>query len=140
MFCSFLHKKCTELGLITHIATPTSLDIPSRIVHLSTSASSSSPSSLSFDQLLLSAGPWSASLARTLHLPIPPIYNLPGHSILIRPSKSQTDSFDPCSECESVFAGLTGKSIGIEAADAEASTGGGEKRGGYTRSIEFVTR
>lgn len=132
MFCAFLHAKCMELGLITHIATPTRLNLAARLLNISTR-----PDPIPFTHLLLCAGPWSAPTARSLGLPIPPISNLPGHSIILRP---KVGDVDPCAVTESVFAGLSGRSIGVEAADAEPSTGGKEKSGGYTPSIEFVTR
>jgi glycine/D-amino acid oxidase-like deaminating enzyme len=135
MFCAFLHARCTELGLITHIATPTSLDQGTRTVHIT---SAKGELAVPYDRLIFSVGPWSAPTARSLGLPVPPVSNLPGHSILIRPARD--GGFDPCAETETVFAGLSGRRTGTEAADAEPSTGGVERNGGYTRSVEFVTR
>lgn len=38
--------------------------------------------------LILTAGPWTAQVASTLNItPFPPIINLPGHSVLIRPAR-----------------------------------------------------
>ena len=134
MFCRFFHEKCKELGLITYIATPTSLPQDSQTLHL---VSEEGPRTVKYDKLVLTAGPWTAALASTLGLPVPRISNLPGHSILIRP---RPDTFDPCSESQTVFAGLSGKGVGLEAAFTEESTTGKEKVGGYTRSVEFATR
>ena len=134
MFCSFLHEKCTELGMRTFIGTPISLDSTNHNLYI---VLDSSTRSFPFEQLVLCAGPWSALTAQTLGLPVPPISNIPGHSILIRP---RANDFDPCAVCESAFAGLSPGSIGTEAADADPVTGGASKNSGYTRSIEFVTR
>jgi len=98
---------------------------------------STSTSPTGFTDILLSAGPWSAPTARSFGLPIPPVSNLPRHSTIVRPKEA---GFEPCKETETVFAGLSARSIGLEAADAEESTAGAEKSGGYTQSIEFITR
>jgi len=72
-----------------------------------------------FDKLVIAAGPWSAQVCETLSLPKIPISNLPGHSLLIRPSLySYVPAHATSSETKeipagAVFAGIDGGVGGV---------------------------
>lgn len=53
--------------------------------------------------IILTAGPWTAQVASTLGIsPVPPITNMPGHSVLVRPPRGSTLS------ATAVFASIYG--------------------------------
>ncbi|GAA5895075.1 NAD(P)/FAD-dependent oxidoreductase [Sporobolomyces salmoneus] len=108
-----------------------------------------SPSAIdiSFDKLVIAAGPWSAHVCEQLNLPQIPITCLPGHSLLIRPC---LDSFVPSESTnrakelpsEAVFAGIDGAASGVHGESFGLARGlsEDEKRRGYTRAPEFFVR
>ncbi|KPV76733.1 uncharacterized protein RHOBADRAFT_51732, partial [Rhodotorula graminis WP1] len=114
------------------------------------SPSSSRPStsilSLSVDRLVVAAGPWSAAVLSTLNLPPVPLTNLPGHSLLIRPSLAgftpRPGSSSTALPPEAVFAGISGAVGGVHASTSGLARGltPDEKREGFTRSPEFFVR
>ncbi|GAA5957247.1 hypothetical protein JCM3765_000403 [Sporobolomyces pararoseus] len=121
------------------------------------STNSASLLDIPFDKIVVAAGPWSAQVCEQLKLPPVPITNLPGHSLLIRPS---LDSYIPLSSSSSsesaenrtiekkelpsgaVFAGIDGGVGGVHG-DAFGLARGlseEEKQRGYTRAPEFFVR
>ncbi|GAA6041708.1 hypothetical protein JCM8097_003093 [Rhodosporidiobolus ruineniae] len=107
----------------------------------SSSSSAPSPVTLSFNKLVVAAGPWSGEVCKQLGLPAIPLTNLPGHSLLIRPSLSgyQGGSELPS---EAVFAGIAGAVGGVHASTSGLARGltEEEKKEGYTRSPEMFVR
>ncbi|BGP37043.1 hypothetical protein JCM10449v2_000947 [Rhodotorula kratochvilovae] len=102
------------------------------------------PLSLPLDRLLVAAGPWSAAVLSTLGLPSIPLTNLPGHSLLIRPSLA---GYTPAPgstalPSEAVFAGISGAVGGVHASTSGLARGltDEEKSEGYTRSPELFVR
>lgn len=127
--------------MITHLATPVSIERTGESRTLL--VDDPSIPGIPLDKLLLAAGPWTAHVAKKLGLPVPAITNIPGHSIILRPADSESDSpssSHPPEAGETFFAGISGEVGPSETADAGSGTGGGEKLGGYTPSIEFCTR
>ncbi|GAA5870599.1 hypothetical protein JCM16303_001530 [Sporobolomyces ruberrimus] len=107
--------------------------------------------SLPFDKLVIAAGPWSAQVCDELELPSIPITNLPGHSLLIRPSlksyvplSSSSSRSDSEKELPSgaVFAGIDGGVGGVHGDSFGLARGLSEeeKSRGYTRAPEFFVR
>ncbi|GAA5927723.1 hypothetical protein JCM10213_000876 [Rhodosporidiobolus nylandii] len=113
-------------------------------------SSSSAPTLLALDKLVIAAGPWSAAVCSQLALPPIPLSNLPGHSLLIRPSLS---GYTPPSAAtttdgrvalpsEALFAGISGAVGGVHASTSGLARGltEEEKAEGYTRSPELFVR
>ncbi|GAA5892172.1 hypothetical protein JCM8208_001462 [Rhodotorula glutinis] len=107
---------------------------------------STSTLSLTLDRLVVAAGPWSAAVLSTLNLPPIPLTNLPGHSLLIRPSLTgfvpRPDASSTALPPEAVFAGISGAVGGVHASTSGLARGltPDEKREGFTRSPEFFVR
>lgn len=108
--------------------------------------STSSPIRIPYDSLVIAAGPWSAQVCGQLGLPSIPITNLPGHSLLIRPS---LDSYVPPDSADSrelpsgaVFAGIDGGVGGVHGDSFGLARGlsDEERDRGYTRAPEFFVR
>ncbi|BGP13121.1 hypothetical protein JCM10213v2_001040 [Rhodosporidiobolus nylandii] len=110
----------------------------------------SAPTLLALDKLVIAAGPWSAAVCSQLALPPIPLSNLPGHSLLIRPSLS---GYTPPSAAtttdgrvalpsEALFAGISGAVGGVHASTSGLARGltEEEKAEGYTRSPELFVR
>lgn len=110
----------------------------------STSSSRPSPISVALDRLVIAAGPWSAAVCSTLGLPPIPLTNLPGHSLLIRPSLSGYSPHPGTTTLPSqaVFAGISGAVGGVHASTSGLARGltPEEKAEGFTRSPEFFVR
>jgi glycine/D-amino acid oxidase-like deaminating enzyme len=70
---------------------PESIDIQFRTPD-GTYTSSSENSTLPCNDLIVTAGPWTSHVLKILGLPSLPIGNLPGHSIIVRPSAGTTIS------------------------------------------------
>jgi glycine/D-amino acid oxidase-like deaminating enzyme len=106
---------------------------------------SGSKESITFTELIIAAGPWSAVVCKQLRLPPIALTNLPGHSLLIRPALSAVGLNKDTDELPSgaVFAG-----IGEDAhMGVEAATGGtgrhlneAELALGYTDAPELFPR
>lgn len=75
------------------------------------------PTTLPFTKLLIAAGPWSGDLCAKLGLPPLPLVNLPGHSLLIRPSLAAVRMKEGDSlPSGAVFAGIGDAVSGVHAA------------------------
>ncbi|GAA6038057.1 hypothetical protein JCM8097_007521 [Rhodosporidiobolus ruineniae] len=116
------------------------------LVHLTpdpTSSTTSSASSilLPFTKLVIAAGPWSGAVCTEFGLSAIPLTNLPGHSLLIRPSLSGYLGGDELPS-EAVFAGIAGAVGGVHASTSGLARGltDEEKKEGYTRSPELFCR
>ncbi|GAA6007988.1 hypothetical protein JCM11491_006567 [Sporobolomyces phaffii] len=139
------------------VASPGSdLDAPGRSTltfssHAFDGDASPSENVIPFDKLVVAAGPWSAQVCDKLSLPSIPITNLPGHSLLIRPSlesyvpaDGSTTTGTDRKELPSgaVFAGIDGGVGGVHGESFGLARGlsDEEKRRGYTRAPEFFVR
>lgn len=124
-----MHSECTKRGLRTVIASPISR---SKTV-LKTTAGD-----ISFDRLLIAAGPWTPDVCDTLRLPRAPISSLPGHSIQIRPALPKGYTKLPY---EALFCGIgeAGDVVNsIGAADVpDYKRGSWERTQGWTTTVEF---
>ena len=96
---------------------------------------------LDLTAVVVCAGPWTAALCARLGLPVPPISNLPGHSLLIRPSLSAVCRATPL-PVGAIFAGINGAEGGVH-----ASTSGearhltpAERAEGHTKAPELFAR
>ncbi|SCZ92647.1 BZ3500_MvSof-1268-A1-R1_Chr5-2g08065 [Microbotryum saponariae] len=92
--------------------------------------------SIPVSKLVICAGPWSSILCSTLQLPKLHLINLPGHSLLIRPSPGSPIS------AEAVFAGINGAEVGIQAATSGLARDltPEEVAQGFTKAPELFTR
>lgn len=138
-----MHEECTRLGLVTHLAEPLqSASSSSKSITLR-SLSTNSIFSLPYSSLVIAAGPWSNKVCNTLALPSIALSNLPGHSILLRPSLSAV-KIDPSSQLPSaaVFAGISTTAIGVHASTSGVarSLTASERDQGYTASPELFPR
>ncbi|GAA5850835.1 hypothetical protein JCM9279_003941 [Rhodotorula babjevae] len=155
-FCTTLHghlstafpgRFSTVFGRATSLSP---LDSSSRrTITIAQHADRPSPSStltVTLDRLVVAAGPWSAAVLSTLNLPRIPLTNLPGHSLLIRPSLAgftpRPGSSSTALPPEAVFAGISGAIGGVHASTSGLARGltPEEKREGFTRSPEFFVR
>lgn len=101
---------------------------------------SAAPLSLAVHHIVVCAGPWSAPLCAKLKLPIPPISNLPGHSLLIRPSLSAVKLSSPSLPIDAVFAGINGAQGGVHQDKPTALTAAEQDVAAFTPAPEFFVR
>lgn len=142
-FCQTLHAHLTKnpafttlfgepLALATH--SPTSHTLTVLPHHAAT------PTTLALTHVVITAGPWSAALCAKLRLPVPPISNLPGHSLILRPALAAVGRDSPL-PVGAVFAGINGAEGGVplpgETAHHLTAT---EIAQGFTASPEFFPR
>ena len=131
-FCQYIYERCLDLGLEVHVGRPIRKSAAKDI--LTIRQASGKDVTVAYTQLVLAAGPWSATAAKDLLYPPPSISNLPGHSVVIRP-RYPIDQLG--AEC--VFVGLSGHGVGPEAATSR-STEDERTALGYTPSVELCTR
>ena len=121
-FCQALHAHLstntrfqTIFGCVESISHPAS-SAPTRTIRL-TKLGEHTPTTIPFTKLLVAAGPWSGDVCAKLGLPPLPLVNLPGHSLLIRPSLSAV-GLPTGDELPSgaVFAGIGDAVSGVHAA------------------------
>ena len=70
------------------------------------------PATLRLKKVVLAAGPWTAALCATLGLPVPPVSNLPAHSLVIRSALDAIKRASPL-PVGAVFAGINGQEAGV---------------------------
>lgn len=108
----YICARPTKLNLSSSNSLPESIDVLSSSVNSAFSTAQTIPCT----DLILAAGPWTALLASSLGIsPTPPIHNLPGHSIVVRPATSQLIS------ATAVFASIYGANPRHAAAAAAAA-------------------
>lgn len=96
-FTRRLHAEATLLGLKTVIGTPLARNAASKTIITDVG-------SYHYDKLIITAGPWSAELCRTLAIPPVPVGTLPGHSVLLRPL--MPEAYKGILPAEAILAGL----------------------------------
>ncbi|SCV72647.1 BQ2448_4184 [Microbotryum intermedium] len=137
-FCAELCKNLSRNpNFRTCFGNPSSFTRPTQTsqgqLHLTTNEK---PSQITVSKLVICAGPWSSILCSTLELPKLHLLNLPGHSLLIRPTPGSPIP------AEAVFAGINGAEGGVHAATSGLARDlmAEEIAQGFTKAPELFTR